>query len=196
MNQHEFLSAVRARLARLPASDVERFLDYCREMIDDRMEDGLSEAEAIAAMGSPEYVASQFLMDAGSVKPAANKAPRQGLKTWQIVLIVLGSPVWAPVLLALAAAAVSVIVGLISALFGLHCAAGGIIIGGFGTIIGGAVKIAMPDLLFALAAGLLLIGIGLLMSLGLGWLDGQLIRLIKWIWQALSSRLHRKEISQ
>ena len=192
MNQHEFLSAVRARLAGLPQGDADRFLDYCREMIADRMEDGLSEAEAIAAMGTPEEVASQLLLDTPTDQAAAPKSHRQRLKAWQILLIVLGSPLWASLLLTLVIAAVSLVIGLAAVLFGLYCAAGGIIIGGLGAIIGGFAKIGMPDLLFALAAGFLLTGIGLLILLGLNWLDGLLIRLVR----RFCSIFRKKEASQ
>lgn len=63
MNKEQFLQAVRRRLAGLPDKDVEGALAYYREMIEDRMEDGLSEEEAVAALGSAEDIAAQILME-------------------------------------------------------------------------------------------------------------------------------------
>lgn len=54
MTKEQFLRAVRERLTGLPQSDIDRSLDFYSEMIDDRIDEGLSEEEAVAAMGSPE----------------------------------------------------------------------------------------------------------------------------------------------
>ena len=44
MNKQEYLESIRSRISAMPADDVNRFMDYYSEMIDDRVEDGLSEA--------------------------------------------------------------------------------------------------------------------------------------------------------
>lgn len=51
MNKEQFLAAVRERLSALPRDDVEQSLDYYGEMIDDRVEDGMSEEQAVEAWG-------------------------------------------------------------------------------------------------------------------------------------------------
>ena len=45
MDKFEFITELRAKLWALPEADKQRSVDYYREMIDDRMEDGLSEEE-------------------------------------------------------------------------------------------------------------------------------------------------------
>ena len=45
MNKQEYLEWIRSRISAMPADDVNRFMDYYSEMIDDRVEDGLSEEE-------------------------------------------------------------------------------------------------------------------------------------------------------
>ena len=99
MNRDAFLSAVEARLKGLSPEEQRRWLDYYGEMIDDRVEDGLSEEEAVAAMGSAEEVAAQILMDTplAQLVKARVKSERK-LRPWEIVLLVLGSPVWVPLL--------------------------------------------------------------------------------------------------
>lgn len=193
MNKQQFLDAVRARLAGLPKADVERFLDYCREMIEGRMEDGLSEEAAVAAMGTPEYVASQFLMDTPPQNDFQSEAPKRNLQVWQVVLIALGCPVWLPLLFGLIVAAVSVVIGLAATVLGMYCAGGGIIAGGVALIIFGAMTVGMPELLFLLAAGFLLMGIGLLMILGCNFLAGCVIRLFRWLPGKVRSLFPRKE---
>ena len=61
MNKQEYLESIRSRISAMPADDVNRFMDYYSEMIDDRVEDGLSEEEAVADMGSPDAQWSRYL---------------------------------------------------------------------------------------------------------------------------------------
>ncbi|MBP3672344.1 MAG: DUF1700 domain-containing protein [Oscillospiraceae bacterium] len=87
MNKTAFLDELRAQLKQLPKKERQQYIDYYAEMIDDRMEDGISEEEAVAALGSPEEIAAQILADAPQKQ--AHK-----FRVWEIVLIVLGSPIW------------------------------------------------------------------------------------------------------
>lgn len=99
MNKQEYLEAIRSRISAMPADDVNRFMDYYSEMIDDRVEDGLSE-EAVADMGSPDAAVEQILEDMPLTKLVKEKIkPKHELKAWEVVLIVLGSPVWIPLLI-------------------------------------------------------------------------------------------------
>ena len=63
MTKNEFLTELRAALAGLPEEDVEKSLEYYSEMIDDRIEDGLSEEESVADLGSIEDIRKQILKD-------------------------------------------------------------------------------------------------------------------------------------
>lgn len=106
MTKAEFISALRARLSGLPEADIDRSADYYSEMIDDCVEDGMSEEAAVASLGPLDDIVSQILMD--TPLPRLVKArvkPSGSLQAWQIVLIVLGAPVW----LGLLVAAVSII---------------------------------------------------------------------------------------
>ncbi len=101
MTKNEFLAEVERCLVGLGRADIDRSLEYYREMIDDRMEDGESESEAVAAMGSPEETARQIMMDMPLPKIVKAKAlGNRRLRAWEIALIALGSPVWLPLLLA------------------------------------------------------------------------------------------------
>ncbi len=61
MNKEQFLAALRARLTGLPREDLERTLQYYREMIDDRIEEGMSEQAAVADVGDPDELAAAIL---------------------------------------------------------------------------------------------------------------------------------------
>lgn len=101
MTKQAFLAAVEARLQGVSPSDIQKSLDFYREMIDDRIEEGMSEAEAVAAMGSPEEAARQILSEMPLPKVIKAKAdPGRSLHGWEIALLIIGSPVWVPLLLA------------------------------------------------------------------------------------------------
>ena len=53
MTRDEFLGRLGELLACLPAEQVEETKAFYAEAIADRMEDGMSEEEAVAAMGAP-----------------------------------------------------------------------------------------------------------------------------------------------
>ena len=104
MRKEEFLGALRDALHGLPAKDLQRSLDFYGELIDDRMEDGLTEAEATAALGPVEDIVGTILAETPLPVLVREKIrPRRALRAWEIVLLVLGSPVWLPLLAAGAA---------------------------------------------------------------------------------------------
>lgn len=106
MNKNEFLTALRAGLDGLPQGDIENSVEYYAEMIDDRMEDGLTEQEAVAAVGDLDTIIRQILGDASLTTLVRVRAKRaRALTAWEIILLILGSPIWLP--LAITAVAVA-----------------------------------------------------------------------------------------
>lgn len=109
MNKVEFLAQLRSELSVLPKEDIEKSLDYYSEIIEDRIEEGLSESEAVEACGEVSEIASLIISDMPLSKLVkAKMKPSRTLKAWEIVLIVLGSPIWLSLLLAVAAVVLSV----------------------------------------------------------------------------------------
>ena len=76
MKKQEFLAVLRDRLRGLPQEDIQRSVDYYSEMIDDRMEDGLREESAVAALGSMDEIVSQILMETSLPKLVKAKVKR------------------------------------------------------------------------------------------------------------------------
>ncbi len=102
MNKSEFLAALREKLNGVPEEDINKSLDFYEEMIDDRVEDGMSEEEAVQALGSMEEIINQILSEVSLPKLVKEKVrPKQTLKAWEVVLLVLGAPVWIPIVLSL-----------------------------------------------------------------------------------------------
>ena len=68
MTQMRFLLELHERLSVLPEEEIEERLAFYNEMIADHMEEGLSEEEAVAAIGSVDEIASQIIADTSHYK--------------------------------------------------------------------------------------------------------------------------------
>ena len=111
MTKQEFLSELERALGKLPHAEVEQALAFYDEAISDRMEDGLSEAEALAGLGPVNEIAAQIAAETPPIPRAIARA-NTGSRTLNIVLLAVFSPIWIPVVLALAAAALAVYVAI------------------------------------------------------------------------------------
>lgn len=106
MNKQDFLAELRKGLSGLPQDDIEERLTFYSEMLDDRIEEGLSEEEAVSAIGAVDEIVRQAVADIPLAKIAKERIkPKRRLKAWEIVLLALGSPIW----ISLGIAAVAVI---------------------------------------------------------------------------------------
>lgn len=105
MNKQGFLTQLREKLSGMPRDELEERLIFYSEMIDDRIEEGLSQEEAVAAVGSVDEIAAQIISDAPSSEPTSVKSKRR-MGAWEIALLVLGAPIW----LSLAIAAVAILI--------------------------------------------------------------------------------------
>ena len=103
MNKTEFSQALRRALGKLPSYEVEQSIAFYEEMIADRMEDGMREEEAVAALGPVEAIAAQIIAETPPIPKAIAKA-NTGSRTLNVVLLVVFSPLWVPVVLVLALA--------------------------------------------------------------------------------------------
>ncbi len=166
MHKQEFIARLRKRLSGLPQGDIEERLTFYCEMIDDRMEEGLSEEDAVSAVGSVDEVISQIAADIPLAKERI--FPRRQ-KTWEVVLLVLGSPIWLSLLIAAFAVILSLYISLWAVIISLWavfvsllvCSIGGVVactilaIGGNG-----------PSGVAMLSAGIVCAGLSIFMFYG------------------------------
>lgn len=101
MNKQQFISSLRKKLSGLPSSEVEERLEFYSEIIDDKVEEGLSEEKAVLEIGSVDDIAEQITGEIPLLKIAGEKIkPKKRLGALEIVLLVLGSPIWLSLLIA------------------------------------------------------------------------------------------------
>lgn len=138
MHKQEFLEQLRRGLSGLPQDDVEERLTFYSEMIDDRMEEGLSEEEAMSGIGTVDTITAQIIADIPLTKLVKERmTPNKRLKVWETVLLVLGSPIWISLTAAAFAAVLAIYASLWSvivclwAVFGalICCSGAGMLLG-------------------------------------------------------------------
>lgn len=102
MSKEKFLIQLQNGLAGLPQEDINERLTFYREMIDDRIEEGLTEDEAVAEIGPVQAVVKQIHADTPLSKLVKERVkPKRTLKTFEILLLVLGAPLWFALLITL-----------------------------------------------------------------------------------------------
>ena len=166
MDKESWLAALREALAGLPEADIARSADYYTELIEDRVEDGQSEAEAVAALPSPAEAAAQILLEQPLGRVVRAKAARRKLGAWEIVLLVLGSPVWLPLLLTLAVLVLTAyLLGwvAVAVLWVLVLSAGVTALAGLAGLLAGLLNGNVGGAVFLLGVGLMGAGLAILL---------------------------------
>lgn len=107
MNKQQYLTRLESLLACLPQEMRAESIAFYAEMIDDRMEEGLTEEEAVAALETPGAAAEAILDDLPAVPRAMAKTRRKS-KALLWTLLIVGAVVWVPLLIAFLAVALCV----------------------------------------------------------------------------------------
>lgn len=197
MHKQEFLSQLQKRLSRLPQDEILERMTFYSEMIDDRMEDGLSEQEAVASVGSLDQIVAQIVAEIPYGETAAKKAETKRRRSAvEIVLLVLGAPIWASLLISLFAVVLSVYLSLWSVVISLWAVFGALAGGSLAGLLAGAVLClfrgaGIPGMALC-GAGLVLAGLSILMFCACRALTGGYARLsgklLAWIWNRCFKR--------
>ena len=99
MRKEEFLSTLRSQLAGLPKEDIEEQIEFYSEAIDDRIEEGQSEEEAVRAVGGVDQAVTQIAENTPLSKLVKEKVvPKRKISAFEVILIILGFPLWFPLL--------------------------------------------------------------------------------------------------
>ena len=111
MNKLQFLKAVREKTSDLPLHETNHLLEYYAEMIEEAIEEGASEEEAVARLGSWKDICAQIddfrTSEPISERPVSDdvhgkdEAPmpekkqkkRISLPMWAVVLLIFTSPI-------------------------------------------------------------------------------------------------------
>ncbi|MBO4636159.1 MAG: DUF1700 domain-containing protein [Clostridiales bacterium] len=189
MKKNEFLDKVKEKLAGLSEEDIKKAIDFYDEAINDRIEDGLTEDQAVSAIGTPEDIAEQILMDTPLPKLVKAKAkPNRALRVWEIILIVLGFPLWFPLLLTVAAIGLTIVITIFAVIFSLFVLVLSLAVSGIVLLAATIAAILFGEgvpALLQIGAALICIGLGILLFIPVKaltlWLLELMGRFVKWI---------------
>ena len=172
MNKSEFLAALRQRLSLLDESEITNWLGYYSEIIADKIEDGQTEQDAVASLGGLDDIVNEIFSQTPIKKLVKTKLNRKTLRGWEIALLIVGFPLWFPLLIAAIAVVISLYAVLWSVFISLLAAALTVVVAGFALLVVSIVHVIVGDIAVGccvLGMGLLLVGIGLFMQLGLNY---------------------------
>ena len=179
MTKADFLRLLERALMQLSEEERQKNLEYYSELLDDMMEEGMTEAEATAKLGSPNQIAQSILQEMPLGKLVSTRMkPKSGWTPLAIVLAVVGSPVWVPLLLA----TVAIVLAVFVSIWALGFAAVAVVIA-LAVAVVAAPIFAVRAAVMTLPLGLMLLGAGLVL-LGLCVLGGLMaVELCKLLWQ-------------
>lgn len=161
MTKQEFLSTLGVKLSNLPRKDTAERIKFYEEMIDDRVEDGLSEEEAIAELGTVDEIYEQFVKELPLLKIIKERVtPKKKLSGGMIALIASTSIIWFPLLIVGASLALSLYAVLWSLVLSAWAVFASLAISAPASVISGIVSIFTANI----TQGLLLIGAGLVIA--------------------------------
>ena len=85
MTKQEFTKKLREKLRALPEQAVDERIDFYSEIIDDRVEDGLSEDDAVSGIGDVDAIADHIISDFSASKPTKEVKKQKRLNAVRII---------------------------------------------------------------------------------------------------------------
>ena len=195
MSKDAFIGELRHRMAGLPKEAVDRTVEYYSELIADSMEDGLSEEEAVSRLGSLDEIVANVVKDTPlsqivETRIQEKKAKRGGIRAWEVILLVLGAPLWLPLLLAVLAVVLALYVTLWAVVIALWAVVAAVILTGVVAVVVGIVELCqlhLPQGLVLLGGGLVCMGLCALLFLLMKLITVGTVKLCKLIWTGIKS---------
>lgn len=196
MNKAEFLNELKKQISEYPIEETQKSMEYYAEMIDDRVEDGMTEAEAVASLGTVDSIANQIKCELPITTLVKQRAKEQSkgkkMPVWAIILLILGFPLWGGI--------VAFILGMVIMFYSLIWAMDAVlwsVVLSFGAgaltgIIGFFVslfRLSLGSAVFYLGSGMLCGGLGIFIFIGTLLITKGIIlgtkRCFLWIKQAI-----------
>ena len=140
MTKQEFLLELEKALEGLSENEINERLNFYSEIIDDRIEDGVSEEDAVLAFGNVEKISQQIILETPLLKLAKERIkPKRRLTALEIVLLTLGFPIWFSVAISIFAVILSLYISIWAVVISLWSVFASLVASGFGVIFAGIV---------------------------------------------------------
>ncbi|MBE6131506.1 MAG: DUF1700 domain-containing protein [Erysipelotrichaceae bacterium] len=197
MTKIEFLNKLNSKLSNFPETEVNDRLSFYIEMIDDYMDEGLTESEAVEKLGSIDEIAESIAGDIPLVKIAKkNLKTKRKLSGLEITLLIVGFPIWFSLLVALFAVVISLYVSIWSVLISIWACGISFSICSLGTILLFIVYLCVGNVPLAfmlLSCSLVLFGLSILFFLLCKYLTIWVIKLTNKMLKSFKNLFIKKE---
>ena len=173
MNKEAFLNELRSKLSGLPQEDIDERVSFYREMIEDHVEDGATEEEAVSDIGPVDEVVKTIMAEiplTKIVKTRAKNKQKKSMHVWAIILLVLGFPVWFPLLISVFAVVLSIFITVWAIIFSLYVTDFALGMSAIACILAAVVSFAAGKIalgFMCIGAALILAGITILFFFGI-----------------------------
>lgn len=170
MNKEQFLAALQEALSGLPQAEIDERVGFYAEMIDDKIEEGISQEDAVKEIGNIDDIVFAIVDDISLHSLVIKKVkPKRRLSVFEIVLIVLGFPVWFSLLVAAFAVVIALYLSLWAVVVSLWAADASLWGGALGGLVGGIALMCngnLPQGLVLIAAAFVCAGLAILLIFG------------------------------
>lgn len=165
MNRYDFKHQLARRLSGLPEEELATTLSFFDEMIDDRLDEGMTEDQAVADLGDLDEIANRILAEMSPFERVKQKLkPKRPISGGQWVLIALTFPLLLPIIIMFGALGLGLVLIMAALLFAFYATVFAFIIGGAFLVVTSPFTSGfnLINALFNFGAGLSLVGLGLL----------------------------------
>lgn len=198
MNKKEFLNDLDSKLDFLTEEERNKTLNYYSEIIEDRIESGASEEEAVLQMESTEVIAKKLMTENNTQKNTSEKVLDFIDKLFEkhgylfvLAIVIFSIPLWTPI--------VGVILGLVCTMFLILFAM--IAFGAIGSVaaLGIGISFITQSLLSAISAlgvSMVCAGFAVLVTIGTVKLISMMSNFFKKVYQDITERSKKRRNSK
>lgn len=174
MRKNDFIKVLNRSLKRVENEERKRCIDYYQEMIDDRIEAGMTEEQAVSECGDVKKIAEQLIAEAKQ-----NGQIKKKRSPLAIILICIGFPLWFSLGLAFFAIILALYIIIWAVLIALYVVDLALVLAGF--VCFGASIVYMPSnmpiAVLAMGIAMLCSALAVLLFLALWMLSKLVVKL-------------------
>lgn len=179
MTEKEYLKELKRNLSALKRSDRNSLIEFYKEMIEDKIENGKTEREAIAELEPADAVAKRTLAEYGIDEEELNK--RKKINGMTLALVIIGSPLWISLAIAALAVVLAVAISILAIIISIASACIGVTLSSPFFLVMGIITV-FSDVgtgLIAIGYGLSAAALGILAVTGIYKLIAYIVKKIK-----------------
>lgn len=198
MSKEEYLNELKEKLTENNIPGIDAMLDFYDEAISDRIEDGMEEADAVAAMEDTDSIVKAAKLDrplpalmADKVKETHKEASEKGHGALFVTLAIVGFPIWFPLLIAFFAIVFSLYISMWAVVVSIYAVELSFAIAAVASLLGCATfamgQIPFPTAIAFLGCACLFAGLTIILWKPIVAITRGMIKLIKAVFRGIKS---------